>query len=334
MSTVVTLGEVLFRLSSTNGKRLADSEIFQRFIGGAEVNVAVSLANYGHEVRVYTGVPSHETGQAVKTFLKTNDVDTRFIVDCGDRVGIYYHEPGYSVRGANVIYDRKGTSFLDFVKLEHDWESVFSEVDGLHVSGITPALNEEALSFMLSALKEANNRGITISFDCNFRSKLWNASDASHAFKKILPFVDICFAGYKDFLYLLGYKGVSEDFNEHDLMSCYEKAEREFNISIFASTNRKIHSEEEQELKGYYYQDGKFYTTDHQAFHVLDRIGGGDAFAAGILHGIFKKVEPTDIINFGLAAAVLKHTVKGDHNQFAESEVYSWIEKRGRDVSR
>src|SRR5699024_301232 len=207
MANIITMGEILLRLTPENQGHLQQSGNFNVYYGGAEANVAVSLSNFGHNVSFLSAVPSHDIGDAALKQLQKEGVGTKRVHRKGERLGIYFYEPGYSLKQAKVIYDRKFSSILDLPEEIIDWDAVFEQVDVLHTTGITPALSDEMQEFTLTAIKEAKKRSVQVSFDFNYRSKLWSVEKARSAFFEILPYVDICFAGFKDFAYLLDNEG-------------------------------------------------------------------------------------------------------------------------------
>ncbi|WP_077302583.1 sugar kinase [Virgibacillus pantothenticus] len=321
MGKVVTLGEVLLRLSTSPGIRIPLAQSFHVQYGGAEANVAISLANYGHEVYLASKLPeSNILSESVNRHLQSFGVSTRFIKEGSGRLGTYYLETGIGERGSNVIYDRAYSSFSMISKNEWEDEEMFKDADIFHVSGITPALSLYWRELTIELIKQARESGCKISFDINYRSKLWNQSEAGKTLRKILPFVDYCSAGKLDALYLLG---ISESSGKDEMSHYYRAIQREFsNIKVLYSTKREIISATANKLTGYLWNKGKLYSsTTHCMEPIVDRVGGGDAFSGGVLHGILEQMNPQKIIDFGTAASALKHTVEGDCNQFNAEEV-------------
>lgn len=333
MSKIVTLGEVLLRLTPFNNQRLNQAGGFHAYYGGAEANVARSLSNFGHYVSCLTVLPSNDLGDAAEAHLKSGGIDTKWVLRSGKRIGSYYYEEGFSLRHAKVIYDRKYSSFLELPNQKINWDSIYSNVDLLHTTGITPAVSEEMKDFTLLAIKEAKKRNLQVSFDFNYRSKLWSVEEARQTFLEILPYVDVCFAGYKDFVYLLGNDGPKE-FDEAVLERYYREFVEQYDIAYFSCTNRTVHSSSNNELEGYIFNKGVLYKSKNFSFEIVDRIGGGDAFAAGVLHGVLVNSNPKEAVEFGIGSSVLKHLVYGDHNQFNAEEVEEFLASEGKDVSR
>src|SRR5699024_7452937 len=298
MANMITIGEILLRLTPENHGRLQQSESFNVYYGGAEANVAVSLSNFGHNVSFLSSVPSHDIGDAALKQLKKEGVDTKWMHRKGERLGIYFYEPGYSLKQAKVIYDRNFSSILHLPEETIDWNAVFKQVDVLHITGITPALSDAMQKFTLTAIKEAKKRSVQVSFDFNYRSKLWSVEKAKSSYFDILPYVDICFAGFKDFAYLLDNEG-QDVFSEEYLKKSYQEFASRYDIIYFACTNREIQSSSENEIKGYLFKNSTLYKSESFSFSIVDRIGSGDAFAAGVLHGIFSDMNVQETVNFG-----------------------------------
>lgn len=326
MSKVVTLGEIMLRLSSQPGQRLAQSEAFQAHYGGGEANVAVSLANYGHEAVFASKVPENSLGEAVAKHLQRYGVTTEALLQGGPRLGTYYMEAGVGQRGAAVIYDRAGSSFAEMTSLEWDLKQLFSGADIFHISGITPALSTSWQVLTLDLIQAAKKAGCKISFDINYRAKLWSQQEAGTVIKQILPLVDYCSAGKMDALYLLGISAAPTAEN-NDLPYYYQAMQQRFpNITVFYSTKRQVLSASVNHLTGTLWLGEQYYESQtHEISPVVDRVGGGDAFAGGVLHGLLTAAEPQALIDFATAASALKHTVHGDCNQFSRREVASFL---------
>lgn len=326
MGKVVTLGEIMLRLSSQQGLRLAQSESFAAHYGGGEANVAVSLANYGHEAVFASKVPENSLGTAVKNHLQRYGVKTDFLLQGGPRLGTYYMEAGIGERAASVIYDRAGSSFAVMEEVEWDTEKLFADVDIFHISGITPALSKTWRQLTLDLMKAAKDAGCKISFDVNYRGKLWSQKEAGETLKQLLPLVDYCSAGKMDALYLLGIKEMPADQTD-ETVYYYQEMQRLYpNIQVFYSTKRKVYSASANQLVGTLWMDQTYYESQaHEIDPIVDRVGGGDAFSGGILHGLLSEMAPQAIIDFATAASALKHTIHGDCNQFSQAEVESFL---------
>ncbi|MDH6363980.1 2-dehydro-3-deoxygluconokinase [Enterococcus sp. PF1-24] len=327
MAKIVTLGEIMLRLSSLSGQRIPQSETFQAHYGGGEANVAVSLANYGHEVYFASKVPENDLGEAVDKHLRRYGVSSEFVLTGGKRLGTYYLETGVAGRGASVIYDRAASSFAEMTELEWDLAKLFKNATIFHISGITPALSEAWQQLTIALIKKAKAAGCKISFDVNYRGKLWGQQAAAAFLKQVLPLVDYCSAGKMDALYLLGIPEVNGKSENEALVYYYQEMQRQYpNIQVFYSTLREVRSASANCLQGTLWQNQQYHESQiHEIEPIVDRVGGGDAFAGGVLHGLATGLSSQETIDFATAAAVLKHTVHGDCNQFSQQEVLAFL---------
>ncbi|MDT2524713.1 sugar kinase [Enterococcus raffinosus] len=331
MAKIVCLGEIMLRLSVETGIRLNHTQQLEAYYGGGEANVAVSLANYGHQVQFASKIADNGLGQAAERHLRSYGVATDYLLKAQGRMGVYYVEQGNAQRATSVIYDRQYSTFSLMSELEWKLQDLFSDVEIFHISGITPALSEYWKELTIELTKTAKKTGCKVSFDCNYRQSLWSQGEAGAFLKKVLPLVDYCSAGKMDAIYLLG---VPE--TEEDIVYYYQKMQELFpNITAFYSTNRSVHSTCVHELQGTLWLNGKCYTSkNHLIDPIVDRIGGGDAFTGGILHGLINDYLPIETIEFATGASVLKHSVKGDCNQFTEEEVVSFIQSSTATIKR
>ncbi|MBX8936474.1 sugar kinase [Enterococcus gilvus] len=331
MAKIVCLGEIMLRLSAEAGTRLHQAQQLDVFYGGGEANVAVSLANFGHQVQFVSKVADNGFGQGAERHLRSYGVKTDYLLKGDGRLGAYYVEQGTGQRATSVIYDRQNSAFALMNELEWTINELFSEVDLFHISGITPALSEQWQILTLEVIKAAKKAGCKISFDCNYRQNLWSQEAAGTFLSKVLPLIDYCSAGKMDAIYLLGIPAGGSDAAYY-----YQKMQELFpNITAFYSTKRIVHSTCVNELQGTLWLDGVCHTSkNHQIDPIIDRIGGGDAFTGGILHGLLNDRSPDEIIEFATAASVLKHTVKGDCNQFSESEVWKFVQSDSAKIER
>lgn len=327
MKKIVTFGEILLRFSTNAGDRLFDSGQIQTHFGGAEANVGVSLSRFGHEVYFVSKVPNNPLGAAIESHLRLHGVNTDFLLKGGERLGTYYVESGVGPRSAQVTYDRKYSSISQLAIDEVDFTEIFAGADLFHVTGITAALSQGLREIVLYSLKKAKEQGITTSFDFNYRAKLWSQKEAAETIQTYLPYVDICSCGELDALYLLGIARANESLQASEkLQYYYEQIHQRYpNIRWMSSTFRDVISASTNRLQGNLYVNGELYQSKvYTIDHIVDRVGGGDAFAAGILHGILEKKTTEEIVAFGTAASVLKHTIHGDSNIFTESEIYGF----------
>ena len=331
MAKVLTLGEIMLRLSTVES-RLAETSEMQAHYGGGEANVAISLANFGHQAYFASKVPDNALGLAVKRHLNRFGVHTDYLLFGGQRLGIYFLEQGVGIKAANVVYDRAYSSFSQMK--ENEWErlDLFAGIDLFHLSGITPALSPAWVELLIKLMQEAKSRKVKISFDINFRGKLWSQAQASVALKQILPYVDYLSAGKLDAQYLLGI----ENAQDLSLEQCYQEMQKLYpNIQVIYSTNRTILSAKHNRLQGTIYAQNQYYESEVIDIpDIIDRVGGGDAYSAGILHGLLSGYSAQETVNFATAASALKHMVYGDCNQFTLEEVQAYLENGSSKINR
>ena len=329
MSKIVTLGEIMLRLSTENNNRFIQSNTFRADYGGGEANVAISLANFGIPSEYITKLPKNPLSDSIFRYLKANNVSTENIVLGGERLGTYYLEVGTSVRASSVIYDRKYSAFSTLNYSELQIEKILKDCKILHLSGITPALSDSCKDLMDKIMKKAKEMGVLISFDFNYRGKLWTLDEAAPVLTSYLPYVDICFAG------ILDAKNIMKLGDHFDLTEYYREITKSFpNIKFLLSTKRETHSVNENSLTGFVFKDGELVSSPRYTFQIVDRVGGGDAFAAGALFGIYNNLSPKEIVDFATAASVYKHTVRGDANLVSKDEIYNIINNGISTVSR
>lgn len=329
MRKIVSLGEIMLRLSTENNSRFIQSGSFRADFGGGEANVAVSLANFGIPSEYVTKLPENPLADSIFRYLKANGVETKNIISGGERLGTYYLEVGTSIRASSVIYDRKYSSFSMIKYDELNVEAILKEASILHLSGITPALSENCRELMEKIIKKAKEMGVLISFDFNYRGKLWTLDEAAPVLTSYLPYIDICFAGSLDA------KNIMKLEVEGGLEEYYKEISRRYpNIKYLLSTKRETHRVDENSLTGFIFTDGKLQSSATYRFTIVDRVGGGDAFAAGALFGIYNNLDPQEIVDFATAASVYKHTVRGDANLVSSGEVYNIIRNGISSVSR
>lgn len=331
MAKVLTLGEIMLRLSTVES-RLAETSEMQAHYGGGEANVAISLVNFGHQAYFASKVPDNALGLAVKHHLNRFGVHTDYLLFGGQRLGIYFLEQGFGIKAANVVYDRAYSSFSQMK--ENEWErlDLFAGIDLFHLSGITPALSLAWVELLIKLMQEAKSRKVKISFDINFRGKLWSQAQASVALKQILPYVDYLSAGKLDAQYLLGI----ENAQDLSLEQCYQEIKKRYpNIQVIYSTNRTILSAKHNQLQGTIYSQNQYYKSEVIDIpDIIDRVGGGDAYSAGILHGLLSGYSAQEIVNFATAASALKHMVYGDCNQFTLEEVQAYLKNGSSKINR
>lgn len=323
---VVTFGEVMLRLAPENYLRFVQSEKYEATFGGAEANVAVSLANYGADAAFVTKLPAHEIGQAAVNSLRKFGVDTSKIVRGGDRVGIYYCEKGASQRPSKVIYDRAGSSIATSKAEDFDWDKIFDGVNWFHFTGITPALSDETAKITLEACRKAKEKGITVSCDLNFRKKLWSKEKAGEVMGEVCKYVDYCIANEEDAKDVFGIEADNTDINTGKLdrngyISVAKKLTEKFNFKGVAITLRESLSANDNNWSGMLYTNGEAVFSKKYAMHIVDRVGGGDSFGGGLIYSLLNGYDAQRAIEFAVAASCLKHSIEGDYNMVSVSEV-------------
>lgn len=323
---VVTFGEVMLRLAPENYLRFVQSEKYEATFGGAEANVAVSLANYGVDAAFVSKLPAHEIGQAAVNSLRKFGVDTSKIVRGGNRVGIYYCEKGASQRPSKVIYDRAGSAIATASVNDFDWDKIFDGVTWFHFTGITPALSDECAKITLEACKKAKEKGITISCDLNFRKKLWSKEKAGEIMSKVCPYVDYCIANEEDAKDVFGIEADNTDINTGKLdrngyISVAKKLTEKFNFKGVAITLRESLSANDNNWSGMLFTNGEAHFSKKYAMHIVDRVGGGDSFGGGLIYSLLNDYDAQKAIEFAVAASCLKHSIEGDYNMVSVSEV-------------
>ena len=323
---VVTFGELMLRLAPENYLRFVQSEKYEATFGGAEANVAVSLANYGADVAFVSKLPAHEIGQAAVNSLRKFGVDISKIVRGGDRVGIYYCEKGASQRPSKVIYDRAFSSIATASVNDFDWDKIFEGVTWFHFTGITPALSDECAKITLEACQKAKEKGITVSCDLNFRKKLWSKEKAGEVMSKVCRYVDYCIANEEDAKDVFGIEADNTDINTGKLdrngyISVAKKLTEKFGFKGVAITLRESLSANDNNWSGMLFTNGEEYFSKKYAMHIVDRVGGGDSFGGGLIYSLLNKKDAQSAIDFAVAASCLKHSIEGDYNMVSVAEV-------------
>lgn len=326
MKKVVTFGELMLRLAPENYLRFLQATKYQATFGGAEANVAVSLANYGIDAAFVTKLPEHEIGQSVINSLRQFGVDTSKIVRGGDRVGVYYCEKGASQRPSKVIYDRANSSIATSKESDFDWDKIFDGVEWFHFTGITPALSDSTAAITLDACKAAKAKGIAVSCDLNFRKKLWSKEKACTVMSKLCQYVDYCIANEEDAKDVFGIEADNTDIDSGKLdrngyISVAKKLTERFNFKGVAITLRESFSANDNNWSAMFFSDDKAVFSKKYAIHIVDRVGGGDSFGGGLIYSLLSGYEPQKAIDFAVAASCLKHSIEGDYNMVSISEV-------------
>lgn len=323
-ATVLCFGEILLRLSSPNKELLLQSARFDVHVGGAEANVAVSLSKLGHSSAMASTLPESPLGRACAGELRRHGVQTDAIRFCDGRMGLYFLTHGAGHRPAEVLYDRAGSAFAAASATAYDWNALLADCSWLHVCGITPAVSDSAGEAAKQAMACARQRGIKISFDCNFRARVWGtrANEAPAVLRGLCEQADLIFGDERDFAFMLG--GTAD--------AAFEAFKH---LQFIACTTRARQSADVQQLAGRLQSRRDTYTTrPYPLYGIVDRIGAGDAFAAGVLHGLIRNFDPQKTIDFATAAACLKHTIPGDFNLAGVADVELLLSEQQTDVRR
>lgn len=324
---VVTFGEIMLRLSPPGFERFLQSPVFSATFGGGEANVAVSLAHFGADSRYVTCLPSHAIGDAAIRALRAEGVDVSAIVRCGDRIGIYFAETGASQRASAVIYDRGGSAISQIAGDAVDWRAVMASADWFHVTGITPALGARAAAATGDAIAAARQAGARVSVDLNYRAKLWTPERAQATMKPLVEGADIVMGNEEDLQKVLGIS-IKGDVARGEIetaayRTAMEQVARECGARIVAVTLRESRSASDNGWSAVLWDrgSGAFHRSQRYDLRVVDRIGGGDGFAAGLIYGLGSGWPSERALRFAVAASAIKHTIPGDFNRASAKEV-------------
>ena len=345
----ITIGEIMLRLTPPNYEKIRMANTFEANYGGSEANIALALANLGIDSTFFSVVPNNSIGKSAIRMLRNNDVHcTPVILSTPEetpthRLGTYYLETGYGIRPSKVTYDRKHSAICEYDLSKVDIEALLDGYDWLHLSGITPALNPSCADFILKCMQIAKEKGLTVSFDGNFRSRLWTWEQARDYCTQCLPYVDV----------LLGIEPYhlwkdEEDHSKGDwkddipFQPNYEQQddifnrfiERYPNIKCIARHIRYAHSGSENSLKAFMWYQGHTFESKLFTFNILDRVGGGDAFASGLIYAMIRGYKPMDMVNFAVASSVIKHTIHGDANITDDAKTIKEVMNMNFDIKR
>ncbi len=333
MAKIVTFGEIMLRLSTPGHLRFSQAHSFEATFGGGEANVAVSLAAFGQEVSFVTALPDNDIARAALSELHGLDVDTSFCIKSGERMGIYYIEKGAVCRPSRVIYDREHSSIAEIKPGMIDWEKVFEGVDWFHWTGITPAISQGAADVVLEALECASRKGVKISCDLNYRKNLWRyGKAASQVMPRLVSYCDVIIGNEEDAQKVFGI-GDSEGFTDDgqivsevfkdmgiEMMSLFRKAR------LVAFTQRYSVNADHNMWSAVLYNGHELkYSRRYDITDIVDRVGGGDSFAAGLIHGLLEYKDEQKALEFATAASCLKHTIEGDYNRVSLKEVEALV---------
>lgn len=331
---VVALGEIMLRLAPEGYLRFLQEPRFQATFGGGEANVAVSLCNFGNEAVFVTKLPDNDIANAAIRELKGFGVETTFIARGGERMGIYYLEKGASVRASKVVYDRAHSAFAEACAEDFDWDSILEGAQWLHFTGITPALGDNVADITENALKVAKNRGLTVSCDLNYRKKLWSNDRAREVMGGLMKYVDVCICNEQDAADVFGISAKGSDveggiLNTEGYRQVAKQLADKFGFKCVAITLRESVSASDNNWSAMLYADGKAEFSRKYALRIVDRVGGGDSFGAGLIHALGKGFDKKSALEFAVAASALKHTVEGDYNRVSVAEVEALVANGG-----
>jgi 2-dehydro-3-deoxygluconokinase len=330
MKKVVTFGEIMLRLTPPGYRRFSQANAFDVIYGGGESNVAVSLASFGMDVEFVSRLPLNDLGENALMELRKRNVVTKNIARGGERLGLYFLEMGASFRGSKVIYDRSHSAFSTLEKGMFDWEEIFAGADWFHWTGITPAVSQGAAAVCLEAIKTANKMGITVSTDLNYREKLWNyGKSASEVMPGLVEGCDIIMGNEEDAEKHFGISAIGVDVKKaatlnHDsfasvgkqLMEKFPRAKK-----VIISLRASIDASHNNWTGVLYNGDALLKGPDYEIKPIVDRVGGGDSFMAGLIYGFKKYNDDQKALDFAVAASCLKHSIYGDANLVSVAEV-------------
>lgn len=327
---VITMGEIMLRLATPDYQRFTQAESFDVVYGGGEANVAVSLANYGLDAYFVSKLPKHEIGQSAVNSLRKYGVKTDYIARGGDRVGIYFLEAGASMRPSKVIYDRANSAIAEADINDFDFDEIFKDAHWFHFTGITPALGEKAAKLTEEALKAAKRHGVTVSVDLNYRKKLWSPNEAQKVMTNLMQYVDVCVGNEEDAEKVLGFKPGETDVTKGELeiegyKDIFKQMKEKFNFKYVITTLRESHSASDNGWSALIYDGNEFYHSRKYDIRIVDRVGGGDSFAGGLIYGLITGKDFKQALEFAVGASALKHTIIGDYNLVSVEEVETLI---------
>ena len=316
----------MLRLSTPGQSLDVQTDTFDINYGGGEANVAVSCANYGHEAYFVSKLPAHEIGQAAVNALRRYGVHTDFVARGGSRVGIYYLETGASMRPSKVIYDRAGSAIAEARPEDFDFDAIMEGADWFHWSGITPAISDASAECLRQACIAAKKKGVTVSCDLNFRKKLWTSEKAQSVMKPLMQYVDVCIGNEEDAELCLGFKPDADveggNTEAEGYKGIFKGMMDTFGFKYVVSTLRESLSATHNGWKAMIYDGKDFYVSKHYDIDpIIDRVGGGDSFSGGIIHGLLTMDSQEEALEFAVAASALKHTIPGDFNMVSAEEV-------------
>lgn len=337
LKRVAAFGEVMMRLQVPGYDLLSQGNILNYSFSGTGVNVISALARFGHSGQLISRLPANPLGDAAATYLRKLGIDSSFVVQGGKYLGLYFLENGFGVRPSRVTYsNRLESSFNTAPEETYDFDGIAGAIDAIHFCGITLAMNEGIRGQMKSLARAVKQQGGLVIFDCNYRPSLWGEDGYTQAkshYEDMLQLADIVLMNEKDALFILGMSTTKEQ-REEQLIELIPAVAEQYQISVIAGTHRYIHSDNSHSLRGFLYKNQSFTFSDMLTFSVYDRIGAGDAFTSGIVHGELKGFPPEKTVRFAAAAGMLAHTVSGDTPLASEEEILRAMTESVGDVER
>jgi len=331
---VVTFGELMLKLSPLGYGRLVQAHQFNVEYAGAEANVAVSLANFGVPVSFVSAVPANAIGDAALNTLRQFGVEVSHVVREGERLGIYFAEKGASQRPSTVIYDRRHSAIATLSPDAIDWDALFEDAQWFHFTGITPALGPNVADLCLAACQAAKARGLQVSCDLNYRAKLWSRGEACGTMGRLCRYVDLCIANEADASDVFGISAEHSDvdsgvLDQQAYVSVAQQLQQRFGFRWVAITLRESISASDNNWSAMLYDGSQAYTSRKYSIHLVDRIGGGDSFGAGLIYGLLHDYDLQHALEFAVAASCLKQTIEGDFNHVGVAEVENLLKSKG-----
>ena len=324
---IVTLGEMMIRFMPKGNLRFEQAAEFEAHYGGDESIVAVSLARFGMDSRYVTKLPENPLGEIALQKLRAQNVDTKFIARGGERLGLNFYEAGAAMRPSSVLYDRKHSSISEAVPEDFDFDAIMEGASWFHWSGITPAISDKAAELTKLACEAAKRHGVTVSVDLNFRKKLWTSEKAISVMRPLMKYVDVCIGNEEDAELCLGFKPDADveagNTDAAGYEGIFKQMMKEFGFKYVVSTLRESFSATHNGWKALIYNGKDFYQSKRYEINpIIDRVGGGDSFSGGLIHGMLKYPgDQATALEFAVAASALKHTINGDFNHVSEDEV-------------
>lgn len=318
MKKIVCFGEIMMRLNPLNKERFIQADNFAISYSGAEANVCASLANYfedSSQIYFVSKVPANELGKSSIKTLRSQNINTEYVVQGGQRLGLYFLEEGASQRPSKVIYDRKNSSFAESSVTDYNWDIIFEDCSWFHFSGITPALSDNLAEICKIACKKAKEKNIKISCDLNYRKKLWTTEKANSVMSELFEFVDVCIANEEDVQNVFGLQGSYEDLAQ--------KIIQKFSCKLVAFTLRESFSADKNIWSSLLFSKTESFKSEKYEIQIVDRVGAGDSFSGALIYALLNDYSNQNSLEFATAASCLKHSIHGDFNQVTVDEVLS-----------